>query len=174
MNCEHRSRSKVLGDPSWKCDVCSTINPQAYAVPELAVTINGAPKGWALRTTRRGRNYTPEAQRDWGATATEILRLAWGGRAPLTGPCALDVFAVMPRPGRLTKWLKKQKRWRDDPGRAACVAKPDCTNVQKLVEDAITRAGVWTDDAVVVATACAKVYAAIGEAPGVHVRVRVA
>ena len=48
------------------------------------------------------------------------------------------------------------------------------TNVQKLVEDAITRAGVWTDDAVVVATACAKVYAAIGEAPGVHVRVRVA
>ena len=134
---------------------------------ELAVTINGAPKGWALRTTRRGRNYTPEAQRDWGATATEILRLAWGGRPPLTGPCALDVFAVMPRPKRLC-------RKRDDPGRAACVAKPDCTNVQKLVEDAITRAGVWTDDAIVVETACRKVYAAIGEAPGVHVRVRVA
>ena len=165
MICEHRSRSKTLGDPHWTCDVCGAI--AAVYTPTLAVTINGAPKGWALRTTRRGRNYTPEAQRDWGATATEILRLAWGGRAPIDVACTLDVLAVYPRPKRLC-------RRKDDPGRQVCTSKPDCTNVQKLVEDAITRAGVWTDDAIVVATVCCKVYAAIGEAPGVHVRVRVA
>lgn len=130
----------------------------------LAFTVGGQPSGWALRTTRHGRNYTPEKQRSWGAVATELARAAWNGAAPINGPVRIEVLAVLSRPKRLC-------RRKDDPGRAVCLANPDCTNVQKLVEDAITRAGVWVDDALVTESSTRKVYAAIGEAPGVHVRV---
>ena len=48
---------------------------------------------------------------------------------------------------------------------------PDLSKLIRAVEDGITDVGVWTDDNLVAAVYAEKVYAALGEPPGVSVRI---
>lgn len=92
------------------------------------------------------------------------------GTFPLTGPIALTVTFVMPRPkfhfgsGRNAQVLKPNApAWVDK--------KPDVDKLVRALGDACTEAGVWRDDAQVAALAVRHLYADPGRPTGAHVAV---
>lgn len=73
---------------------------------------------------------------------------------------AVHLTFVMPRP------VSAPKR-RTPPA----VKKPDLDKLTRAVFDAIGSAGVWRDDAQVIAARCTKRIAEIGETPGCHITI---
>lgn len=130
---------------------------------------------FACEYFRRGWKRTPEEVED---VRSELAGI--GGvsvitvnehRPPLDEPVTVEMDAIMERPRSLLK--EPTRRSAGSPRRRIpCVSKPDASNVAKLYEDALVRAGVLRDDSRVVRLVITKMYAAIGEQP--HVRVRVA
>lgn len=106
------------------------------------------------RRTKTGQTFasmamTPEA-RKWRKRAKQELD-ALPPRPVLTGPVELEIVAFLGRPGRIL-WKTKPmpSEW--------ALKKPDNTNVQKLVEDALI--GHWIeDDCQVVRATTTKMYA---------------
>lgn len=84
-----------------------------------------------------------------------------GGRVALTGPAAVSLEFVLPRPVRCPK--------RTTP---PAVKKPDLDKLERAILDALTAAGVWRDDAQVTELRATKRIAELGETPGVHISVR--
>lgn len=88
--------------------------------------------------------------------------IAWNQRPPLTGPVAVELLFLMPRPSAL--------RWKTKPmPRLPHTAKPDADNLAKAVLDAL--ALLWVDDNQVFRLNASKWIAAGGEEPGTIVRV---
>lgn len=106
----------------------------------------------------RSRTYTPDATASWTDSATIILR----ARASAAGfrardrytPLSVDLVAAFPPPARPLH-------------PALHVVKPDRDNVDKLVLDAMKRAGLLVDDDQVAAGGLVKVYARPPARPGV-------
>ena len=88
-------------------------------------------------------------------------KIALQGKPPLDEPLKLTIYFVLPRPKR----LKKKGH------RLPAPVKPDLDNLAKGVKDAMTKAGVWTDDNLVVECLTTKEYAAAGEVAHTCVRV---
>lgn len=102
------------------------------------------------------RRYLPPQQRAWmGAIATAAQR-KMRGREPFDGPVAVHADFFLPRPAK--------------PKHADPIGRPDATNLYKLAEDALSEAGVWTDDSRVVRVLLTKQYAEEGRS-GVSVTV---
>lgn len=80
-------------------------------------------------------------------------------KEPLEGALGLKLVFVLPRPKRLKKGEREY-----------CVARPDCDNLTKGLQDALR--GFWGDDAQVCELRVTKVYAAYGEKPCIEVRIR--
>lgn len=97
--------------------------------------------------------------------ASRIAR-ALGGRPPaMEGPLSLSVKFIYP----LTK--KDKTHHQITPGSGCDIWKetrPDCSNSIKLLEDVLTAAGVWRDDAQVVSLLVLKVR---GIRPGVLIKI---
>lgn len=76
------------------------------------------------------------------------------------GPVHMEAEFVLPRP----KGAPKTKTARAD-------KKPDASKLLRAIEDAITSAGVWRDDAQVTSLMVTKRIAKIGETPGCHIEI---
>ena len=89
----------------------------------------------------------------WAAIAVR------GDQEPLDGPLRVRMTFTMPKPASAPK---RRRTWPDK--------KPDGSKLQRSTEDALTDAGVWTDDARVVEWYGAKRYPGEGDdaldAPG--------
>src|SRR5690606_16912073 len=97
--------------------------------------------------------FTPRRQRH----AMEFIRLLaaqeMAGRKPLAGPVALSMRAVMEVP---KSWSKK-KQAEALTGAIRPCKKPDLSNLQKLVEDALNQI-VFLDDCQIVSVQAEKAY----------------
>lgn len=134
----------------------------------LDVSIPGEPvgKGRPIFSRATGTARTPEKTVAWEEKARQHAAARWP-HAPIARDVAVvvEIEAVAGRPQRL---LGK----RAEPGRIACLTKPDLDNTLKAALDALVLAGVLEDDVSVWRCAASKEYAAIGELP--HVRIVVA
>ena len=95
-----------------------------------------------------------------------------GAAVTIAEPVVLDVVIVQPRPASLSARSKRTGLPLKPPGRRWASSRPDLDNLGKTVLDALK--GWWVDDALVVGLRAFKVIAALGEAPGYHVRIRAA
>ena len=124
----------------------------------VRITVVGqpAPQGSKrfVGTSKAGRGILIEsskAVKPWREAVKAAALEAMAGAAPLDGPLRAVMIFTMPRP--------KSAKVGDQPCR-----KPDLSKLIRSTEDALTDAGVWADDARVVALAARKVY------PGQHER----
>lgn len=81
---------------------------------------------------------------------------------PLTGAVALAIDFVFP-------WRTSEPKRNREMGRIAKITKPDAGNMSKALEDCLTKAGFWEDDAQV---ADLRVTKAWGSAPGIYISMR--
>jgi len=95
----------------------------------------------------------------WRAAVTLQARRQYRRPAPLDVPLSVGMVFLIKRPKSVRRPYPS--------------VTPDLSKLVRAVEDALTDAGVWRDDALVVAYhELAKVYAAAGEQPGVLVSIR--
>lgn len=144
----------------------------------LSITVHGlpAPQG-SKNVNRHGAVYeSSKAVKPWRdsvtAAAREAMESAGTGSqdwAPILGPVGLEVYFHFPRPkshfgtGRNEGQLKLSA-----PLRPAIA--PDLSKLIRSTEDALTDAGVWRDDALVVAVFAGKFYGANGFT-GAHITI---
>lgn len=93
----------------------------------------------------------------WRAKVSQISKHAHRGREPLTGPQRLDLVLVMPA-------RKKEPQ----PGSWHTV-KPDLDKLIRAIDDALTTAGIITDDSTITAITALKRRAKKDEPPGAHI-----
>ena len=146
---------------------------------EFSCTINQAPlgKGRPRATVRNGkaRVYTPAATADWEHYAALELgsryRAAYGSEPAnyMSGALGLELVAVFSRTKALAS-MNTKGIYKHGAKRFPHPQKPDLDNVLKAVCDALEKAGVIEDDKQVSTITAAKMWAAAGEAPAVHVR----
>lgn len=140
-------------------------SPVAYARPRALGTCPRDVRACAKGTCRPWiRFFTQKSEREWRDLAVVLLKAAKPAR-PLDGPVGLSVRYVFALP-------KGEQRVRTVPPRRWHVAKPDASNLQKAIEDALTEAGWWHDDAQVARAVVEKVVGAQGETACVHVSVQ--
>jgi len=136
----------------------------------LDFRVPGRAVPWSIKLNRRtGSIYPSERVREWQQTVADHARAAiYGedenseteGQFPVAPdvPIALEVICYRKRPTGKRAALHYDVR------------KPDATNIQKAVEDAL-RGIVYPDDAQVVSPACHKRFCGKGSAEHVQVRV---
>ena len=124
--------------------------------PLFSAFIPGDPLPFRWDASGKTR-YVPAQQLAWMGTIAWEVRARWRGKPPLSGPLTLDTHFFLRRPirGKL-----------EFP-----TGKPDRSNLLKLLEDALTDGGLWTDDALVLDGWASKEYAADDQPPGVGIRV---
>lgn len=93
----------------------------------------------------------------WREKVSQISKHAHRGREPLTGPQRLDLVLVMPA-------RKKEPH----PGSWHTV-KPDLDKLIRAIDDALTTAGIITDDSTITAITAIKRRAKKDEPPGAHI-----
>jgi Holliday junction resolvase RusA-like endonuclease len=141
----------------------------------VSFTIPGEPQAWKRPGKgAHGHSYTDAAMTQAKAAIVLHARRAAGAVTFPSGPVRLDVVAVYPRPEKRPGWCSAEA-WATGE-RLFAVPATDGSNVRKLVEDALgtdrTRGWkLWHDDNQVAAGETWQVYAALGEAPRVEVRV---
>lgn len=108
------------------------------------------------------KDTNPNA-RPWKDRIIHEARLVLGSMPALGGPIFLAVELRMPRP----KSHFNKKGLRPNAPRYHTV-RPDATKCVRALEDALTEAGVWRDDAQVAVQKVSKCYA---EQPGATIRV---
>jgi Holliday junction resolvase RusA-like endonuclease len=125
--------------------------------------VEGDPKGQPRpRATMRGHHagvYDPGTADEW----KDAIVFRWiqsGIRDTITAPVRLIIEFRMPRPSRFTTVKGREQR------RIPHTGKPDADNLAKSSMDALTRAGVWKDDAQVYRMEILKMYADHGEPSG--------
>ena len=118
------------------------------------------------RVLKSGRSYTPAKTAAYEAHVRGCARTAgMVPDKPLDGPLALTLDVVMAVP----KSWSKRKLEQALTGVLLPTGKPDASNVQKSIEDALNGV-VWRDDSQVVSWTGSKRY---GATPGVWVTVEV-
>lgn len=101
-------------------------------------------------TTKTGRGLMVESSKKvkpWRQDVKSAAEIAMAGREPLDGPLVAVMTFTLPKPASAPK---TRRTW---PCR-----KPDASKLARSTEDALTDAGVWTDDARVVTLVARKVY----------------
>lgn len=96
----------------------------------------------------------------WRGDVRAACATVWAGRAPLDGPLVLEVEFIRKRPAGAPKSYAPDAN-----------TQPDLSKLVRSTEDAITSAGVWTDDGRVIHTVSSKRCADIEEVPGAHIRI---
>lgn len=97
-------------------------------------------RGMMVESSKRVKPWREDVK-----TAAEKIR---NGAAPLDGPLLVSMVFTVPKPKSAPK---KKRTWPD--------RKPDLSKLSRSTEDALTDAGIWTDDARIVEyVRLAKVY----------------
>jgi Holliday junction resolvase RusA-like endonuclease len=99
------------------------------------------------------RAHHSSAYTAWKAAAAAEARACWDGRPALDGPVQVHICAVLSPPKAARPMGGAPRRW--------APRKPDVDNVAKGVLDALTDAGVWMDDAQVVALSVHRCWGAV-------------
>jgi Holliday junction resolvase RusA-like endonuclease len=110
--------------------------------------------------TGKSHGVTPERTVNWEGLAAWELSKRWK-LPPIDKGVVLRVTCVFKRPKRLYRKI-------DPDGRIPHTSKPDWDNCGKIVSDALTKAGVIRDDALVYSGKTSKYYAARDECPCVE------
>ena len=117
---------------------------------------------WRKAVEEAARQAMFEINQD-GEQEEEVENLLWG-------PLALTVVFLLRRPadhfrrGRFSHLLKPGAPVRPD-------KRPDTSKLVRGTEDALTKAGIWTDDGQVADLCAAKVYCAPGQEPGARIEI---
>lgn len=130
----------------------------------LEITVHGtpAPQGSKRGFVKGGRAVLVDDNkgplRDWRHDVTAAAVAARGeGWEPISGPVGLEVYFTFRRPrGHFGTGRNAGKIRLSAPPRPAVA--PDLSKLIRAVEDALTDAGVWRDDALVVAISAGKFY----------------
>ena len=132
-------------------------------------TIPGDPRGkGSVRVGRHGA-YKDAATESYMRGCILSLRAARTGPM-IASPCAIDIVAYLRRPARLVP--NPRARTPQAPAWAfPAPTKPDADNVAKAILDALTQAGVISDDCRCVDLRVRKMYVGVGQAPCVVVTV---
>jgi Holliday junction resolvase RusA-like endonuclease len=143
-------------------------------VIELVIYGSPAPAGSKkfVGTTKTGRGLMVESSnkvKPWRSdvkAAAELAVREHGLHAPLDGPLLVSMVFTLPKPASAPK---RRRTWPDK--------KPDVSKLARSTEDAISDAGLWTDDARVVEYGrLAKVFPGEDpdslQSPGVRVRIQ--
>jgi len=140
----------------------------------LRVRVPGRPVPQGSLRIVAGRAVNPRPVDEWRARAALAAAEAAAaqGWERATGPVAVDVVAVVPRPAGHYGTGRNAARLRPS-APAAPAGRPDLDKIVRAVLDAVTGAGcVWADDAQVVDLAAQKLYPVDASAqPGVVVYV---
>jgi Holliday junction resolvase RusA-like endonuclease len=111
----------------------------------------------------RPRAYTPKPSAVWEAIASTLMRSLYRG-APITDPVSVTITSVYKRPKRLMRKSDPDTRlWKPTRG--------DVDNECKAALDALVKAGILKDDALVVVLTGYSMYT--GKTEEAHVRVEV-
>ncbi len=100
---------------------------------KVRFVLPGAPRGKAVARVTQHGTFIPKSTREEMEALRLIARNAMRGAPPFSGPVHIRLCAYMPVP---VSWPQR-KRADALAGRLLPVSKPDGSNVQKLVEDAI-------------------------------------
>jgi len=148
--------------------------------------IPGEPVGWRHQHSvvhGKPRARLSKRAKAWNKTAVTIIRSQWGTRAPLTGALSIRVVARFFRPGSMECDHRPLKCWERPEDKRLCsedvvwgvsaphIGTPDLTNIVKLAEDALVRAGVIEDDRLVCESSGRKRYPPRGDEPEVRIYV---
>lgn len=139
----------------------------APATVELVITVHDRPRPQgSKRHVGGGRMIESSAELPVWREAVKQAAIDQAGRKLLNGPLRVSMTFTLPKPASAPK---RRRTW---PMRT-----PDVSKLARSTEDALTAAGVWTDDARVVEyDRLAKVYPGEGidalEAPGAVIRIR--
>jgi len=120
----------------------------AYGIAATQGSLRGfIPKGWKrpILTSDNKR------LRPWRQAVVDSCREIVAGRCPMEGPVHLDVTFFLPRPKTAPKRITEPAKL------------PDLSKLVRALEDALTSAGVWRDDAQVIHVEARKAVAA-----GIH------
>jgi crossover junction endodeoxyribonuclease RusA len=129
----------------------------------ISFRVDGIPKGQPRpRACRRGAHagvYDPGTADGWKACVMLAAR-KHRPAVPISGPVRLRVVCLMPRPQRLK-----------DGGRIPFISAPDFDNLGKSIADAMTDAGMWSDDRIVYSGCVDKFYCSSNERPGAEIEI---
>ena len=146
-------------------------NGDASASPFCVIEFPGQPRGKGRPRSRvvqqRGKApwvqvYTDSETRAYERALSWQAKAAMKGRAPLTGPLAVRVFAIM----RIPPSWSRRDRDAAAVGTKLAVGKPDGDNIFKVVDS--FNGIVWVDDTQIVRHLVVKEF---GESPGLIVEV---
>lgn len=137
----------------------------------LLFSMSGLPRGQGRpRATVRkaGKRafatvYKAKEDRQYETSIAAVARGVMGDRPPLTGALSVSMRFRMPIPASATK----ARRAAMAAGEVPHTSKPDGSNMQKAVEDAMSGV-VFTDDSQIVRGFWSKIYS---DNPGVDVRI---
>lgn len=136
--------------------------------------------GWRSKDTGKIRTRVveqlDESIKIWRSYVVDAARQAMNGRQPLQGPLAATIVFTFKRPKSHYRTGRNAHLLRDG-APAAPAGAPDLSKLLRSTEDALTDAGVWADDALVVEyDRAAKVYCGEDEyaleLPGAVIAVR--
>lgn len=119
----------------------------------------GQPRHRCTCVGGKARAYDPGTADGWKGAVELSARLAAKGRT-FDGPVMLRIVALMPRPK--SHYLRGKVR---DSAPAWHTSKPDYDNIAKAITDALTKAGIWADDAQVAIGSVVKRYVGDGQRP---------
>lgn len=146
-----KPQGSVSGIPLWFGRPCPACKQRRFG----GVRITYLPS--VRSRDNRKQKALLEAFEAWRRDVTRLARAAMAGRPPISGPVGVLLTFTVPRPaghygtGRNAGAVKASAPdWPD--------VKPDGPKYQRAVEDSLTDAGVWGDDAQVVAWHGFKVY----------------
>lgn len=142
--------------------ISSTSNEAEKINTVIEFTVPGTAVPWARAGVHGKVHFTPAKQRSYAGVLKLYCQRAMAGRAPIEGPVELSVVAkyVWPK-----SWSARRRR---EPAAQWKTSRPDRSNIEKLIEDALNELA-WRDDAQVVSGHCWKIYA---EEPSLTVRIR--
>jgi Holliday junction resolvase RusA-like endonuclease len=137
----------------------------------IIITVRGAPAPQGSKKfvglSKAGRGILAESSakvRPWRQDVKAAAEAVMAGRHALDGPLVAVMTFTLPKPASAPK---TRRTW---PCR-----KPDASKLARSTEDALTDAGVWTDDARVIELVSRKVYPGEGadalSTPGAVIRI---
>lgn len=159
-----------LGDctPATHCGclaTAKTLTITVYGTPGAQGSKRHVGHGIMIESNKRVKPW----RQDVKTAAENTLPHDW---TPFTGPVAVDILFWFARPKSHYRTGRNAHLLRDDaPTYATSHACGDLEKLVRATNDALTAAGIWTDDALVAELHTTKVYADHGQRPGATISI---
>lgn len=155
-------RDQPAGEPGWLLDIFIPGKPAPQGSKHARPIYRGRGEDRVFTGKVAQVESSKVGVREWRADVRAAAEAAWAGRAPIDGPVVARMEFVLPRP-------RSTPKRRTPPA----VKRPDCSKLARSTEDALTSAGVYRDDALIVDLHVSKRLAELDEPPGARIRIGV-